>query len=124
MELKDWLNSINLNKKDILEEDPDAKYPAYIVNRCLSGHLDCVMYANEMNRFPNLDKDMQYNFMLNGIRKRKRFAPWLKQEKIEDLEVVKKYYNYNTEKAKQALRILTPDQLEYIKKKMDVGGIK
>ena len=82
------------------------------------------MYANEMNRFPNLDKDMQYNFMLNGIRKRKRFAPWLKQEKIEDLEVVKKYYNYNTEKAKQALRILTPDQLQYIKKKMDVGGIK
>ena len=124
MELKDWLNSINLNKKDILEEDPDAKYPAYIVNSCLSGHIDCVMYANEMNRFPNLDKDMQYNFMLNGIRKRKRFAPWLKQEKIEDLEVVKKYYNYNTEKAKQALRILTPDQLEYIKKKMDVGGIK
>ena len=55
MELKDWLNSINLNKKDILEEDPDAKYPAYIVNHCLSGHLDCVMYANEMNRFPNLD---------------------------------------------------------------------
>tara|TARA_B100000902_G_scaffold309813_1_gene299290 strand:+ start:3326 stop:3700 length:375 start_codon:yes stop_codon:yes gene_type:complete len=124
MELKDWLNSINLNKKNLLEEDPDAKYPAYVVNRCLSGTIDSVMYANEMNRFPNLDKDMQYSFMLNGIRKRKRFAPWLKQDKINDLDLVKKYYGYNNEKARQALRILTPDQLKYIRKKMDVGGIK
>ena len=113
-ELKDWLNSINLNKKNILEEDPDAKYPAYVVNRCLSGTIDSIMYANEMNMHPNLDKDMQYTFMLNGLRKRKRFSPWLKQEKINDLELVKKYYGYSNEKARQALRILTPDQLKYI----------
>ena len=125
-ELKDWLNSVNFTKENLIEEDPSVikDYPPYIVNRCLSGHLDCVMYANEMNRFPNLDKDMQYNFMLNGIRKRKRFAPWLKQDKINDLDLVKKYYGYNNEKARQALRILTPDQLKYIRKKMDVGGIK
>lgn len=123
-ELKDWLNSINLNKKNILEEDPDAKYPAYVVNRCLSGTIDSIMYANEMNMHPNLDKDMQYTFMLNGLRKRKRFSPWLKQEKINDLELVKKYYGYSNEKARQALRILTPDQLKYIRKKMDVGGVK
>ncbi len=123
-ELKDWLNSINLNKKNILEEDPDAKYPAYVVNRCLSGTIDSIMYANEMNMHPNLDKDMQYTFMLNGLRKRKRFSPWLKQEKINDLDLVKKYYGYSNEKARQALRILTPDQLKYIRKKMDVGGVK
>ena len=122
-ELKDWLNSINLNKKNILEEDPDAKYPAYVVNRCLSGTIDSIMYANEMNMHPNLDKDMQYTFMLNGLRKRKRFSPWLKQEKINDLDLVK-YYGYSNEKARQALRILTPDQLKYIRKKMDVGGVK
>ena len=123
-ELKDWLNSINLNKKNILEEDPDAKYPAYVVNRCLSGTIDSIMYANEMNMHPNLDKDMQYTFMLNGLRKRKRFSPWLKQEKINDLDLVKKYYGYSNEKARQALRILTPDQLKYIRKKMEVGGVK
>ena len=123
-ELKDWLNSINLNKKNILEEDPDAKYPAYVVNRCLSGTIDSIMYANEMNMHPNLDKDMQYTFMLNGLRKRKRFSPWLKQEKINDLDLVKKYYGYSNEKARQALRILTPEQLKYIRKKMDVGGVK
>ena len=79
MELKDWLNSINLTKKDITEEDPASikKYPPFIVNRCLAGHIDAIMFANEMNKHPNLDKDMQYNFMLHSIRKKKRFSPWL-----------------------------------------------
>ena len=121
-ELKDWLNSINLNKKNILEEDPDAKYPAYVVNRCLSGTIDSIMYANEMNMHPNLDKDMQYTFMLNGLRKRKRFSPWLKQEKINDLDLVKKYYGYSNEKAQQAMRILTKEQIKYIKQKLNTGG--
>ena len=73
-ELKDWLNSINFTKQNLIEEDPDAisKYPPYIVNRCLSGHLDCIMFANEMNKFPNLDKDLQYSFYLNTLRKKKR----------------------------------------------------
>ena len=124
MELKDWLNSINLNKKDILEEDPDAKYPAYIVNRCLSGHLDCVMYANEMNRFPNLDKDMQYNFLLYTLRKRKRFSPWLKKEQIDNLDLVKKHYGYSNEKAKVALSLLTKSQIETLKQIHEMGGRK
>ena len=77
-ELKDWLNSINFTKQNLIEEDPDAisKYPPYIVNRCLSGHLDCIMFANEMNKFPNLDKDLQYSFYLNTLRKKRRFSPW------------------------------------------------
>ena len=125
MELKDWLNSINQNKQD-LSEDPDAckKYPSYIVNRCLSGHIDAVLFANEMNKHPNLSKDMQYQFMLHSLRKKKRFSPWLRQEKIDNLELVKKYYGYSNEKAQQALHVLTPDQIKYIRKKLDTGGMK
>ena len=125
MELKDWLNSINMNKQD-LSEDPEAckKYPAYIVNRCMSGHIDAILFANEMNKNTHLSKDMQYHFMLHSLRKKKRFSPWLKQEKIADLEIVKKYYGYSNEKAQQALKILSPEQIKFIHKKMDTGGIK
>tara|TARA_B100000902_G_C27292015_1_gene907706 strand:+ start:636 stop:1013 length:378 start_codon:yes stop_codon:yes gene_type:complete len=123
MELKDWLNSINQNKQD-LSEDPDAckKYPAYIVNRCLSGHIDAIMFANEMNKWNQTPKDMQYQFLLHSLRKKKRFSPWLRQEKIDNIELIKQYYGYSNEKAQQALKILTPDQIEYIKKKLNKGG--
>ena len=94
IELKDWLNSINQNKKNLYEEDPDAKYPAYIINRCMSGHLDTVMFANEMNLSHNLDSDMQYSFYLNSVRKRRRFSPWLRKDEIKDLDSVKRYYGY------------------------------
>ena len=122
MELKDWLNSINYNKDDLSE---DIKtYPPYIINRCLSGHLDCVMFANEMNMYAHLDKDMQYSFYLNSLRIRKRFSPWIKKEKIEDIDSVKQYYGYSNEKAKAALRLLSESELNYIKSKLDIGGTK
>ena len=122
MELKDWLNSISYNKDDLSE---DIKtYPPYIINRCLSGHLDCVMFANEMNMYAHLDKDMQYSFYLNSLRKRKRFSPWIKKEKIEDIDSVKQYYGYSNEKAKAALRLLSDSELNYIKSKLDIGGTK
>ena len=126
MELKDWLNSINFNKENLIKENPDIvkQYPPFIINRCLAGHIDAIMFANEMNKYPGLSKDMQYSFLLHTIRKKKRFSPWLKQEKIEDLELVKKYYKYNTEKAQQALKILSPEQIKFIRKKLDTGGIK
>ena len=126
IELKDWLNSINQNKKNIMDEDPSSikEYAPYIINRCLSGHIDCLMYANEMNKFSSLDKKLQYDFFINIIRKKKRFSPWLKQEKIKDLEVVKSYYGYSNEKAKQALKILTKKQLDFIKSKLETGGTK
>jgi hypothetical protein len=126
IELKDWLNSINQNKKNIMDEDPSSikEYAPYIINRCLSGHIDCLMYANEMNKFSSLDKKLQYDFFINIIRKKKRFSPWLKQEKIKDLEVVKSYYGYSNEKAKQALKILTKEQLDFIKSKLETGGTK
>ena len=123
MELKDWLNSINFTKENLIE-DPDAisSYPPYIINRCLSGHLDTVLFANEMNKYSNLDKDMQYSFFLYTLRKRKRFSPWLKKEQIDDLDLVKKHYGYSNEKAKVAVTLLTKTQLEYIRNKHDMGG--
>ena len=124
MELKDWLNSINFNKNNLIEEDPEAisSYPPYIVNRCLSGHLDTVLFANEMNKYSNLDKDMQYSFFLYTLRKRKRFSPWLKKEQVDDLDLVKKHYGYSNEKAKVAVSLLTKTQIENIRDKHDMGG--
>ena len=126
MELKDWLNSINFNKKNLIEEDPSEikSYAPYIINRCLSGHLDCIMFANEMNKYSFLDKDMQYSFYLNTLRKKKRFSPWLRKDKVTDLEIIKQYYGYSNEKASQALKILTPEQINYIKQRLDTGGMK
>jgi hypothetical protein len=122
IELKEWLNSINFTKENLLENIKD--YSPYIINRCLSGHIDCVMYANEMNMHHHLDKDLQYSFYLNSLRKKKRFSPWIYKDKIEDLECVKKYYGYSNEKAQQSLNILNKDQIEYIKLKLAVGGLK
>jgi len=126
MELKDWLNSINFTKENVLEDSPDLtkEYPPYIINRCLSGHLDCIMFANEMNKYHFLDKDMQYNFYLNTLRKRKRFSPWIRKDKITDLELVKRYYGFSNEKASQALKILSPQQIEFIKQRLETGGKK
>ena len=122
MELKDWLNSINFNKEDLSEDI--SSYPPYIVNKCLSAHIDCVLFANEMNMHHQLDKDMQYLFYLNSLRKKKRFSPWLRKDKVKDLECVKQYYGYSNEKASQALKILTKEQLTFIKKRLDIGGTK
>ena len=125
-ELKDWLNSINFNKENLIEEDSTLvkEYPPFIINKCLSGHLDCVLLANEMNRYHFLDKDMQYNFYLNILRKKKRFSPWLRKEKVSDLEYVKQYYGYSNEKASQVLKILSDEQIEFIKQRLDTGGTK
>lgn len=126
MELKDWLNSINFNKNNILEEDSylSKEYPPFIINKCLSGHMDCIMQANEMNKYHFLDKDLQYNFYLNTLRKRKRFSPWLRKEKVSDLDYVKRYYGYSNEKATEVMKILTPEQIAYIKQRLDIGGKK
>ena len=125
-ELKDWLNSINFNKNNLIEEDPSTikDYSPYIINRCLSGNLDCIMFVNEMNKYSFLDKDMQYSFYLNTLRKKKRFSPWLRKDKVTDLEIVKQYYGYSNEKASNALKILTPDQINFIKQRLDIGGNK
>ena len=123
-ELKDWLNSINQTKKNLIDEDPSLEkdYNPYIVNRIYSGHLDSVMFANEMNKYSFLDKKIQYDFYLNSLRSKKRFSPWLRKDKIKDLDYVKRYYGYSNEKAQQALKILTKQQLNFIRSKFETGG--
>ena len=126
-ELKDYLNSINFTKKDLMKsEDKDwvKKYPAFIVNKILSGFQDTIMLVNEVNRNHFLDKDMQYWFLLNSIRSKKRFSPFLRANKLKNIEVVKEFYGYSNEKAKTVLDILTKDQLKLIKEKLYKGGTK
>jgi hypothetical protein len=100
------------------------EYTPYIINKCLSGNIDCIMYVNEMNMNSHLDKDMQYSFYLNIIRKRRRFSPWLRKDEIKDLEYVKSYYGYSNEKASQALKILSKEQITFIKQRLETGGTK
>ena len=126
-ELKDYLNSINFNKNNLMDdEDPmwEKKYPAFIVNKCLSGFVDTIMFSNEINQYPGLDNKLQYDFYLNSIRKKKRFSPWLRKDKVQDLDAVKQYYGYSNEKAMQALKILNKDQLRFIRDRLNVGGVK
>jgi len=126
MELKDWLNSINQTKHHLIDEDPslEKEYPPYIINRCLSGHFDCILFANEMNQYHFLPKRMQYDFFINILRVKKRYSAWLRKDVIQDLDYIKRYYNYSNEKARQTLRILTKEQLAFIKLKFETGGTK
>ena len=126
-ELKEYLNAINFTKKNLMDSDDllwQKKYPAFIVNKILSGFQDCVMLVNEMNRNHFVDKDMQFHFLLNSIRSKKRYSPFLRSSKLKDLDVVKEYYGYNNEKAKVALDILTKDEVKLIKEKLFKGGTK
>jgi hypothetical protein len=126
-ELKDYLNSINFTKKNLMKsEDKEwiRKYPAFIINKILSGFQDTIMLVNEVNRNHFLDKDMQYSFLLNSIRSKKRFSPFLRASKLKDIDLVKEYYGYSNEKAKTVLDILTKDQLKLIKEKLYKGGTK
>ena len=126
-DLKEYLNAINFTKKNVMNSDDpmwEKKYPAFIVNKMLSGFSDTVMLVNEMNRNHFLDRDMQFQFLLNSIRSKKRFTPFLRASKIKDIECVKEYYGYSNEKAKSALDILTKEQLKLIKERLYKGGIK
>ena len=126
-ELKEYLNAINFTKKNLMDSEDklwQKKYPAFIVNKILSGFSDSIMLVNEMNRNHFVDKDMQFQFLLNSIRSKKRYSPFLRASKLKDIENVKEYYGYNNEKAKVALDILTKDQLKLIKEKLFKGGKK
>ena len=124
-ELKEYLNSINYEKNNLMDSGDitwEKKYPAYVVNKCLAPFNDTVMLVNEMNRNHHLDKKLQYDFLLNSLRTRKRFAPWMRSSKSKNLEYVKEYYGYNNEKGKSALNILNDEQIKQIKEKLNKGG--
>lgn len=121
-ELKHWLNSINHEKQNIMTDENKNEYPPFIVNKCLSGFIDTIMVSNEININHHLSKKLQYEFLLNIVRPKRRFSPWLKKEKITDLEIVKTYYGYSNEKARSALSLLSDEQLNCIKLKLSKGG--
>ena len=121
----EFVNSINYTKEDIMIDDETEKeYLPFIVNRQLSYFQDTVMLSNEMNKYHHIDKKLQFRFLLNIVRKRKRFTKWGKPSGVDDLEVVKEFYGYSNEKARSAISLLTPEQIETIKNKVYKGGRK
>lgn len=120
----EFINSINYTKENIIVDDwSEKQYNSYVINRGLSFGSDTVIQANEMNSRPHLDKKLQYHFLINIIRPRKRFNKWLKAEKIDAIEVIKTYYGYSTDKARQVLSILNPEQIDKLKQKLKKGGL-
>jgi hypothetical protein len=121
----DFLNDINYDKKNIMVDDiAEKQYSSFMVNRGLSYFNDTVLMANEMNINHHLDNRLAFDFFINIVRKRKRFSKWFKPESNSDVEVVKTYYGYSNEKARQVLTLLTKEQLEELKKKVYRGGRK
>jgi len=124
-ELKDYLKAINQTKEPLLDtedEQWEKKYPSFIINKCIAPFPDTVMLVNEINQLHHLDKKLQFDFLINSLRPRKRFTPWMKAKKLENLEYVKEYYGYNNEKARYALDILNDEQISSIKTKLNKGG--
>ncbi len=120
LKLSDFLNSINFNKVDLSEHID--QYSPFIINKCLSAHIDTLFFANEMNRYHFLDKDIQYKYYLKVIKKKRRYAPWLKSLENDSVSAIKEYYNYSDKKAKAILDLLSVDHLEEIKKSLYRGG--
>jgi hypothetical protein len=122
---KEIIPSILQTKKSPFQDELDYKdYTPFVVNRALSYHMDCVLYANEMNLHPELEKDLQYQYLLNTIRPMKRkFQPWQKSEVDKNIDCVKTYFGYSNQKAKEALRILNDEQIAEIKRRTDKGGV-
>jgi len=119
---KDILPSILVTKKHVLDDEKD--YNAFLVNRGLSYHVDCILHVAELNRLHWLPAAMQYAYALNSIRAYKRkFVPWVKKETLADIELVQEYYGLSKAKARDALRILTADQLDEIRIRTDKGGV-
>ncbi len=124
-ELKEYLNSINVSKEPLMDsedEEWEKKYPAYVVNKCLHPFPDTILLVNELNKLHHLDNKLQFDFLLNTLRPRKRYSPWMKANRVENLEYVKEYYGYNNEKARAALDILDEKQISAIKNKLYKGG--
>ena len=121
----EFINAINTTKKNIMVDDiTEKQYNSFMVNRSLSYFNDTVLMANEMNINHHLDNRLQFDFFINIVRKKKRFSKWMKPETFSDVEVVKAYYGYSNEKARQALSLLTNEQIDLLKKKVYKGGRK
>jgi hypothetical protein len=119
----EYLKSINESKKDIMIDDlAEKEYNSFIINRGLSYFKDTILYANEMNRFHHLDSRLQFDFLINIIRKKKRWSKWIKASEVDNLELIKEYYGYSNEKAKSALSLMSNEQIEQLKMRIYKGG--
>ena len=122
----DYVNQILQGKKQLIVDDvTESEYVSFLVNRSLSYHIDCVSYANEMNRRSFIDKKLQNDFLLNTIRSKKRpFVKWAKSDKSEDIQCIKTVYGFSDTKALEALRLLTDEQIQKLKEKTGIGGLR
>jgi Bacteriophage clamp loader A subunit len=125
-DLGQWLTSINFSKENLIGEIPEniSSYTPYIINKCVAGHLDTILFANELNQYPYISKDMQYAFYLHSLRKKKRYTPWVKKEDAENLTAIKEYYDYNDKRALEALRLLNREEINFIKQRLNKGGMR
>jgi hypothetical protein len=120
----DFINAISHTKQNLMELDnAESQYKPYVINKGLSFYPDTVIQANEMNSRPHLDRKMQFSFLINIIRSKKRYSKWLKPEKLNDLEVVQEYYGYSKEKARQVLPLFSTEQIDYLKRRIKKGGL-
>lgn len=126
MQLKDFLSSINHDKKPLLDTDENAvkAYTPFVVNRCLSYFADTLFHANEMNCSPWLDNKSQFDFYRLAVRKKKRFSPWLRKDTEENVTLIKQAYGYTESKAREVLNILSTEDLQSIRKALDTGGVR
>lgn len=121
----DFINAISYSKDDlIVDEWSEKQYAPYLVNRGLSFGPDTVIAANEMNSRPHLDKKLQYQFLINSVRPKKRYNKWLKATQIESIEVIKQYYGYSTEKARQVITLFDQSTIKNLKQKLEKGGMR
>ena len=122
----DYVNQILQGKKQLIVDDvTESEYVPFLVNRSLSYQIDCLSYANEMNRRSFIDKKLQNDFLLNTIRSKKRpFVKWAKSDKSEDIQCIKTVYGFSDTKALEALRLLSDEQIQQLKEKTDTGGLR
>lgn len=120
--LFEFLKDISEEKKDLLAEDNESQYSAYMINKFLSMNQTTVMYANEMNLRHFLPKRLQYDYYLNSVKKQKRYFKYLKEDEQSNLDLVREYFGYGKARAKEALSILSSEDIEYIRMKLNKGG--
>ena len=120
----DFINSITYTMQDIMHDLNESEYEPFLTNRALAYHQDCILYANEMNRRFDVPNKLQYHYLLNTIRKRKRFAKWIKPERIDDLKIVMEYYSVSREKAEEYLSILSDKEMVILRKRINKGGVR
>lgn len=119
----DFVNAVTYTKKDIMVDDVASKgYSAFLTNKSLSYHQDCIMYVNEMNSNSHLDSTLQFHYFLNTLRKRKRFSKWSKPRVLEDMKVIQRYYDCSISKAEEYSKILTAKEIKIMKERMKKGG--